>query len=96
MKIYLDDVRRAPDGYIWTRSVNETKDLIVQLEESGEKIEVLDLDHDLGEFSVDGGDAINLLDFLVERGTFYPVVLHTANPVGRANMERLIRRFWGG
>lgn len=96
MKIYLDDVRRAPDGYIWTRSVNETKDLIVQLEESGEKIEVLDLDHDLGEFSVDGGDAINLLDFLVERGTFYPVVLHTANPVGRANMERVIRRFWGG
>jgi hypothetical protein len=67
LKIYLDDVRRAPDGYIWTRSVNETKDLIVQLEESGEKIEVLDLDHDLGEFSVDSGDAINLLDFLLGR-----------------------------
>ena len=27
--------------------------------------------------------------------TFYPVEIHTANPVGRANMERILARYWG-
>ena len=26
--------------------------------------------------------------WLAERETFYPVEIHTANPVGRANMEK--------
>ena len=58
------------------------------------KDEILDLDHDLGDFSNDGGDAIKLLDWLVERNTLYPIKLHTANPVGRANMQRMINKFW--
>lgn len=41
-----------------------------------------------------GGDAIKILDYLAERETFYPIAIHTANPVGRANMERMIKRFW--
>ena len=56
---------------------------------------VLDLDHDLGDFANQGGDAIKLLDWLVERETFYPVEIHTANPVGRANMESVLARYWG-
>ena len=36
-----------------------------------------------------------LLDWLAERETFYPVEIHTANPVGRANMERILARYWG-
>ena len=35
------------------------------------------------------------LDWLAERETFYPVEIHTANPVGRANMERILARYWG-
>ena len=61
----------------------------------GIEIEVLDLDHDLGDFANQGGDAIKLLDWLVERETFYPVEIHTANPVGRANMESVLARYWG-
>lgn len=26
--------------------------------------------------------------------TYYPIAIHTANPVGRANMERMIERYW--
>lgn len=33
--------------------------------------------------------------WLAERETFYPVEIHTANPVGRANMERILARYWG-
>lgn len=32
--------------------------------------------------------------WLAERETFYPVEIHTANPVGRANMERILARYW--
>ena len=94
MKIWLDDLRPVPSGYVGARSVNEAISLIKEAEEKGIEIELLDLDHDLGDFYSDGGDAIKILDWLVERETFYPVTIHTAHPVGRANMVRMIERFW--
>lgn len=94
MKIWVDDIRPAPNGYETVRSVNEAISLITGAEEAGTEIELLDLDHDLGDYYPDGGDAIKLLDWLAERETFYPVKIHTANPVGRANMERMITRYW--
>ncbi len=94
MKIWVDDLRPVPQGYIGTKSVNETIELIEKLEDAGETIELLDLDHDLGDYASQGGDAIKLLDYLAERGTFYLVAIHTANPVGKANMERVINRYW--
>lgn len=93
MKIWLDDVREAPEGYIHVHSVNEAKKLIEQLEQTN-SIELLDLDHDLGEYASDGGDGIKLLDWLVETGRCYPIKLHTMNPVGRDNMQRMIDRYW--
>lgn len=94
IKIWVDDIREVPEGYYGTKSVNETIDLIKSIEADGGAIDLLDLDHDLGDYASDGGDAIKILDFLVERETFYPIKIHTANPVGRANMERMIRRYW--
>ena len=94
MKIYVDDLRPVPPGFKCARSVNQAIALIEKAENDGDEIELLDLDHDLGDFEPDGGDAIKLLDWLVERETFYPIQFHTANPVGRANMERMIARFW--
>ena len=94
MKIWVDDVRQVPEGYDWTRSVNETIRLIEQAEQDGIQIELIDLDHDLGDYADDGGDAIKILDYLVENSKFYPVRLHTANPVGLDNMRRMINRYW--
>ena len=94
MKIWLDDLRKAPTGYITARSVNEAKTIIEKAEAESEKIELIDCDHDLGDFANDGGDGICLLDWLLERGTLYNIALHTANPVGRDNMQRMINRYW--
>lgn len=47
IRIWLDDLRPAPEGYIWCRSVNEAKKLIISLG-SDTKIAVIDCDHDLG------------------------------------------------
>lgn len=94
LKIWLDDLRPAPTGYAWCKSVNECKKTILSAEEEGREIEVIDCDHDLGDYYSDGGDGIVIIDFLIERDRLYPVKLHTANPVGRANMERAIAAYY--
>jgi len=94
VKIWVDDIRPVPSGYEGTKSVYETIALIKEIEAEGGEIELLDLDHDLGDYAEFGGDAIKILDYLAERETFYPIAIHTANPVGRANMERMIERYW--
>lgn len=94
MLIWLDDVRDAPEGYIHVHSVNEAKNLIVQLEQTNQKIDLLNLDHDLGNYARDGGDGIKLVDWLAETGRHYPIKLHTMNPVGRDNMQRIIDKYW--
>ena len=95
MKLWLDDLRPVPYGYEGARSVNEAKQLILEAEHNGIEIEALDLDHDLGDYAYDGGDGIKLLDWLVENSLFFPIKLHTMNPVGRENMLRMIDRYWG-
>ena len=55
-------------------------------------IELIDLDHDAGEFASDGGDYINILNWLEETGRSYPICIHSMNPVGVENMRRIIER----
>ena len=63
------------------------------LEESKKhKIELIDIDHDAGDYANDGGDYIKLLDWLEETGRNYPIRIHSMNPVGRENMRAIIRR----
>ncbi len=94
IKIYLDDKKSAPKGYEQCHSVKATIKLIKLCESSGTYIEEINLDPDLGKFAKDGGDAMKLLDYLVERKTFYKVKLHTSNPEDRANMQKVIDRYW--
>lgn len=99
MKLWIDDVRPAPEGYIWARTVHVAKELIEVREEdsnyTGDKtilFELIDIDHDAGDFAGAGGDYIKLLDWLEETGRNYPIHIHSANPVGVANMRRIIQR----
>ena len=94
IKIWLDDERPAPNGFYHCHSVNETKKKIEECEKDGTTIILLDLDHDLGEYATDGGDAIKLVDWLAETERFYSINIHTMNPVGRINMQREIDRYW--
>lgn len=100
MKLWIDDIRPAPEGYIWCKSVNETKhrirrsceELICNPQLDYYKIELLDLDHDAGDFACFGGDYIRLLDWLEATGRNYPIRIHSQNPVGVANMRQIIQR----
>lgn len=95
LRLWLDDTRPLPSTYTHLAlSVNMAKEIIINAEKNNEEIEIIDCDHDLGDYAKDGGDGIKLLDWLIERNTLYPIQLHTANPVGRANMQRMIERYW--
>ena len=56
------------------------------------EIELIDMDHDAGDYACCGGDYIKLLDWLEETGRNYPIHIHSMNPVGVANMRRIIQR----
>jgi hypothetical protein len=98
MKLWVDDVRPAPEGYIWVKSVNEAKELLTSyLEFPSHLISkvLIDLDHDAGDFAKDGGDYIKLLDWLEQLKTqtrYIDFHIHSQNPVGVENMRRIIKR----
>ena len=94
MKLWVDDVRPAPEGYIWCKSVSDAKSAIRIYEETLEDtIELIDLDHDAGDYArFGGGDYIKILDWLEETGRNYPIRIHSMNPVGVANMRAIIKR----
>lgn len=90
MKLWIDDVRPAPEGYTWCKSVNEAKyiithDGVVSRNNTVWYIELIDIDHD-------GGDYIKLLDWLEETGRNYPIHIHSMNAVGVQNMRAIIKR----
>lgn len=100
MKIWVDDVRPAPEGYVWCKSVADT---VYEIEGNemwnwipeyvnNDPITLIDLDHDAGEYASAGGDYIEILNFLEETGRNYPIRIHSMNPVGVENMRRIIRR----
>ena len=105
-------MRPAPEGYIWCKTVNIAKTVIIDCEafayggldemdfnwldflginDTG-AIELIDIDHDAGDYANDGGDYIKLLDWLEETGRNYPIRIHSMNVVGVANMRAIIER----
>lgn len=92
MKLWIDDLRPAPHGFFHAYSVMQAQTLIKMAERTGAVIEVLDIDHDAGDYHCEGGDYIKLLDWLEETGRNYPIKLHSMNPVGVQNMRSIIQR----
>lgn len=120
MKLWIDDVRPAPEGYRKAKSVNKAIEIILDVERKKEiannkasiflrahwykaydgimrqirryEIELIDIDHDAGDYACDGGDYIKLLDWLEETGRNYPIRIHSQNTVGVENIRRIIER----
>lgn len=91
MKLWIDDERPAPNGYVWCKSVGQTKQVIRASELRHEPIEILDIDHDAGDYAFDGGDFIKILDWMELTNRNYPIRIHSMNSVGRENMRAIIR-----
>ena len=101
MKVYLDDVRKAPWG--WTR-VFTAGDCIALLEKG--IVEELSLDHDLEPEHYADEPGYNAAPVYASRtgyavvawmieNSIWPrvVIVHSMNPVGRKNMLDSLRRY---
>ena len=88
MKLWIDDIRPAPDGFIWCKSVNQAKAAITAYEHQYSCDNILiDLDND-------AADYFKILDWLKEKNivdTGYFFKIHSKNPVGIMKMEDIIR-----
>ena len=85
MNVWLDDLRNAPEGFdVHVKTAQEAINLL----KSGH-VEVISLDHDLGEGAGTGYDVA----CFIERHNI-PVIchIHTQNVVGRRNMEMALRK----
>lgn len=86
MKVFLDDVRDAPEG--WTRTY--WPDEAIALLETGE-VKEISLDHDLGDDTRGTGyDVVLWIEEAVVLRGFTPpkIFVHSANVPARARMER--------
>ena len=85
LKVYLDDERQAPKGWIRTKNVNSTINLLKR-----EIVEELSLDHDLGTDKECGYDVLLWIEKQVHlKGAHFllpKLRIHTANPSARKKM----------
>ena len=104
MKLWIDDVRPAPEGYDheWSvdgaiRAIEAYERDVAYCKENGIinpflNSLLIDIDHDAGDYAQYGGDYIEILNWLEETGRNYPIHIHSMNPVGVENMRRIIQR----
>ena len=103
-KLWIDDMREPPEneprytfdnsGWLWCRSTKEAITAIRMYDRSFNAETILiDLDHDSGTYYNEGGDYINILNWLEASGmvdTGYFFHIHSMNPVGVQNMRAII------
>lgn len=90
MKLFLDDERDAPEGWVRVRWPGE----VIELLKTG-KVTDLSLDHDLGDDGRGTGyDVVLWIEEAVATGGFVPprMVVHSANAPARAKMESGLER----
>lgn len=89
MKVYMDDARQTPDGWVRTYTVEETIAVL-----KTRKVTALSLDNDLGDLDPKT-EGHNVLSFLEETVYFDPtfpipeLFVHSSNE-GRAPMMRMV------
>lgn len=82
MWIFLDDLRPCPNRFVLAKNVKVCMEL---LRTNKGNVQILTLDHDLGDEDVKTG--YDLVKEMVDEGLYADkIYLHTANGVGRTNM----------
>lgn len=95
MRLWVDDMRQPPSiDWLWAVNVDEAITAIKMYEHQwSDDTIIIDLDHDAGDCARDGGDYIEILNWLEREGivdTGYFFHIHSMNPVGVQNMRAII------
>src|SRR5690554_7456668 len=89
-KLYLDDLRPIPEGFIGVRSYAE---FVTYIETNGLP-DFISFDHDLG-LEESGFDCAKwLVNYCLDKKIGLPeFTVHSQNPVGKKNIESLLNNF---
>ena len=74
-KLWIDDIRPAPEGYIWCKSTLNALHTIFKYRFN--EITEINLDHDAGEYAKEGGDFIEILKVKPNKETLLRLNLQT-------------------
>ena len=91
MKVWLDDVRKAPDSWVHVKKASEA---IKLLESDWDLIEEISFDHDLGNDEEGTGYKVlcHIEKVVKLQGRKPPIMhIHSANPVGVRKMLQAIK-----
>lgn len=94
LRVWLDDCRPMPDDFdVWAKTAAEAIALI-----ESRTVAFISLDHDLGDEAScgTGYQVAKRIEELAHDQAIPPMdwAVHSANPVGRANMEAAMRVAW--
>lgn len=90
IKLFLDDVRPVPSGYYLVTNYDQ---FVSFLKEHGLPI-FISFDHDLGEAKTGYDCAKYLVEYCLDHVKTLPdYKVHSQNPVGKENIEKLLENF---
>ncbi|MCD1257469.1 cell division protein FtsJ [Paenibacillus athensensis] len=81
--VFLDDLRPCPRGFVWAKNVGECQLLLAECE-----VDVLSLDHDLGDPAESGMDVVRWL--IAERRFPKRLYLHSSSREARMRMYQML------
>jgi hypothetical protein len=90
MKVFLDDRRATPVGWVRTYTVEETLDML-----KTRQVQVLSLDNDLGEGLQEGYKVMDTLEEWIYLDPTFPIpvmMVHSSNPARRGYMNQIINK----
>ncbi|QOI67602.1 hypothetical protein SEA_BEUFFERT_234 [Streptomyces phage Beuffert] len=90
MRVWLDDLREAPDGWLWLTSSHAAINWLEWARMMNVHPQVWSFDHDLG-----GDDTSRIVVLWMCEHNFWPVEckVHSANPVGIEWLRGMIQRY---
>ncbi|MDF3309770.1 hypothetical protein P3H15_32650 [Rhodococcus sp. T2V] len=89
MKLFVDDERPAPRGWLLAQDCRDARELLLVAEDANHQIEAISLDHDLG----CTGETIMPLLYAIQAYRWWPreLYIHTANEDAEEVMLGFIR-----
>jgi hypothetical protein len=92
MKVFLDDERPTPEGFVRTYSVEETTKLLLT-----RQVQFISLDNDLGsmDHNTEGYNILNWLEQEVFNDPTFPIpemVVHSSNASRAMSMRQAIKK----
>ncbi len=92
MKLWLDDIRPAPNGWFWSPNAEDAMNILRAFRE---EITHMSFDHDLGDTSIPEKTGYTVALWMAEH-EIWPTeecTVHSANPVGARRIQGVIDRY---